>query len=166
MIEYNFCPKCGKKVVRKDLTAYCDNCKITYYQNSKPAASVLIIKGSKVLLSRRGREPHKGELDIVGGFLEYDEDPKVAALREVKEETGLEVKIIDLLGIYIDTYGAGGPSILNIHYIGEIVSGEPKPQDDISALEWYEIDKVPTDQGPKNTQDGLKDFKKWYAKRK
>ena len=165
MIEYNFCPKCGNKVIIKGQTAYCDNCKITYYQNSKPAASVLIIKDNKVLLGRRAQEPLKGQLDIIGGFMEYGEDPKVAALREVKEETGLDVKIIDLLGIYTDTYGKKGEATLNIHYIGEIISGEPKPQDDISELEWFEIDKVPLNEGMQNTRDALRDLQKWFKNR-
>ena len=146
MIKYNFCPKCGKKIDSATNPPRCVECNVTYYSNAKPCASVLPIKDGKVLLAKRGREPYKGAYDIIGGFMEADELPEVAAIREAKEETGLDIKITSLLGIYKDRYGEDGDYTLNIHYIGEVLGGEMQPMDDVAGLEWIAISEVPTDE--------------------
>lgn len=161
MIEYNYCSKCSKKLTLQDGTPHCDVCNISYYQNSKPCASVLIVRGREVLVGRRAQDPYKGELDIIGGYMQYGEDPEAGAIREAKEETGLDVKIIDLLGIYPDVYGDGGVATLNINYIGEIVGGSQKAQDDIASLEWISIEKLPENEGFNNTRESFRDLKKW-----
>lgn len=115
------------------------------------------------MLAKRGIEPYKGAYDIIGGFMKAHELPEDAAIREAKEETGLEVKITSLLGIYIDRYGNDGDYTLNIHYLGEVIGGEMKPMDDVIDLEWVEISKVPLDQGFQNTKDGLSDLKKQFS---
>jgi 8-oxo-dGTP diphosphatase len=97
--------------------------------------------------------------------MEANELPEVAALREAKEETGLDMKIVSLLGIYSDRYGEGGDYTLNLHYIADIIGGEMKAMDDVAELEWVDIDDVPLDEGFQNTQDGLRDLKKWFAER-
>lgn len=166
MIQYNFCPKCGAPLDTKLEPPHCDSCNLTYFRNAKPCASVLPIKDGQVLLAKRAREPHKGAYDIIGGFMEQDELPEKAALREAKEETGLDMKIITLLDIYVDRYGKDGDYTLNIHYIGEITGGEMQAQDDVAALEWIPINKLPLNQGFQNTRDGLKDLQKWYKRHK
>jgi ADP-ribose pyrophosphatase YjhB (NUDIX family) len=162
MINFKFCPKCSTGLILKDGTPHCEKCNVSYYQNSKPCASVLIVKDGKVLLGRRAKDPFKGAVDIIGGFMEYGEDPKDAAIREAKEETGLDVKIIHLLGIYMDEYGPSGESTLNIHYIGEIVDGKEKAQDDVASLEWHNIESAPENEGFNNTQQAIRDLKIWH----
>ena len=162
MTEYNFCPKCGNPISLDVEPPHCEHCNITYYRNAKPGASVLPVKDGKVLLAKRGREPFRGSYDIIGGFMEAYERAEDAALREAKEETGLDMKIVSLLGVYTDRYGEGGDYTLNLHYIAEIVGGEMKAMDDVAELEWFDIDKVPFE-GFQNTKDGLRDLQKWYA---
>src|SRR5690242_13427731 len=118
MTEYNFCSKCGNAIDADSVPPHCSVCDITYYSNAKPCASVLPVKDGKVLLAKRGRDPYKGAYDIIGGFMEADELPEAAAIREAKEESGLDIKITSLLGIYIDRYGEDGDYTLNLHYIG------------------------------------------------
>lgn len=165
MIEYNFCPKCGNATKIESELPYCHHCDITYYRNAKPCASVLPIKDGKVLLAKRGRDPYKGAYDIIGGFMEADELPEDAALREAKEETGLDMKVVSLLGIYSDRYGEDGDYTLNLHYIAEIIGGEMQAMDDVAELEWVAIEDVPLDDGFLNTKEGLRDLKKWFVER-
>ncbi len=164
MIEYNFCPKCGNTIDVGSEPPHCSVCNLTYYRNAKPCASVLPIKEGKVLLAKRGREPFKGSYDIIGGFMEANELPEDAAIREAKEETGLDVKITSLLGTYVDRYGEGGDYTLNLHFIGEVIGGDMKPMDDVVDLEWVAISDVPLDSGFQNTKDGLRDLKKLYER--
>jgi len=161
---YKFCPQCKTKLDLTEEYPYCPNCNLTIYLDSKPTASILLIDGNKVLLGKRATEPFKGKYDVIGGFLKYGEDPIAGVLREVKEETGLKVKITDLLGIYMDTYGKGGESTLNINYIGKIVSGKMKASDDVAELEWVPIDKLP-EPAFKSQIKTFKDLQKWYSSR-
>lgn len=165
MIQFNFCPKCGNKLNLSSNLPHCDHCNVTYYRNAKPCASVLPVKDGKVLLAKRSVEPHKGAYDIIGGFMEEHELPEEAAIREAKEETGLDIKITSLLGIYNDVYGEDGDRTLNLHYIGEVVGGKMQAMDDVASLEWIDINNVPLDEGFQNTKDGLRDLKKLFEKK-
>lgn len=162
MIQYNFCPKCGTAIPAVSNPPHCETCAVTYYRNAKPCASVLPVKDGKVLLAKRGRDPLKGAYDIIGGFMEAAELPEDAAIREAKEETGLDVKIVSLLGTYVDRYGDDGDYTLNLHYIGEVIGGEMQAMDDVASLEWVPIGDVPLDEGFQNTKAGLRDLKEKY----
>jgi ADP-ribose pyrophosphatase YjhB (NUDIX family) len=166
MIRYNFCSNCGTPLDASSDPPHCNKCGITYYRNAKPCASVLPVKNGKVLLSRRGRDPFKGAYDIIGGFMDVNELPEAAALREAKEETNLDMKIVALLGIYTDQYGEDGDYTLNLHYIAEIIGGDMQAQDDVADLEWVAIDEVPLHESFQNTRDGLRDLQKWHKENK
>lgn len=163
MIQYNFCPKCGNSIDKTSEPPHCSDCATTYYRNAKPCASVLPIRDGKVLLAKRGRDPYKDAYDIIGGFMEADELPEVAALREAKEETGLDMKIISLLGIYSGRYGKDGDFVLDIQYITEITDGKMQAQDDVAELKWFNLDDLPLHHEIfQNTKDALRDLQKWY----
>ncbi len=131
------------------------------YKNSAPTASILIVRGDKVLLAKRDVEPFKGEFDVVGGFLQYGEHPLRGVLRETREETGLKVKVLAFLGVYMDTYGKGGKSTLNFYYIGSIVSGRIGAKDDVAALKWFPISRLPSP-AFKSQLRVFKDLQKWH----
>lgn len=66
-----------------------------------PAASALIIHSDKILFVQRAKEPTKGEWAFAGGQIEKGETSEKAAIRETKEEVGLEIEIERKLGTYI-----------------------------------------------------------------
>ncbi|MDD4902778.1 MAG: NUDIX hydrolase [Patescibacteria group bacterium] len=117
----------------------------------------MIIDGDKVLLGKRCIEPEKGKWDVIGGFLEYGEHPEAGARREAREETGFDIEIEKLLGIYMDIYGPEKYSTLNICYIAKIVSGEVKPGDDIEELKWFSASELP-EVAFQNGKDMLRDW--------
>ncbi len=162
MEKYIYCPQCGKKLSERSGNPFCSSCSLTYYQNSRPTVGVLVVKDGKVLLNRRGIDPHKGEIDVVGGFLNYGENPLDGAKREAMEETGLIVEPLEIVDIIIDEYGAGGLKTLNIFYLAKVLSGKEVAMDDAASLHWVDIDKVPTNVGFKSTQEALKKLKELY----
>jgi ADP-ribose pyrophosphatase YjhB (NUDIX family) len=165
VIKYNFCPQCKTKTDNSGEYPKCPNCKVVFYKNSKPTAGVLPVKDGKVLLGRRAEDPHKGQLDIIGGFLNWKEHPINGAVREAKEETGLNVEIVDLLGIYMDVYEPTGDATQNTYFIGKVTGGKLKAEDDVESLHWLEIEKLPNDLGSfKHLPEVIKDLKKWYKK--
>ena len=162
MDKYKFCPRCKNDLISSKNSYSCNHCGLKIYQNPKPCVSALPVKDGKVLLSRRANEPFKGEYDLIGGFMNVEENVEEALRREVKEETGLDIKIVKLLGTYPDRYGKGGDYTINLQFIVEITGGILMAKDDISSLEWVQINNLPEINGFNNTKETLKDLQEWY----
>jgi 8-oxo-dGTP diphosphatase len=98
-----------------------------------------------VLLIRRRWPPYRGRWGLPGGFIAYGETPEDAAVREVREETGLEIRIRRLIGTWIEDYRRpqGIDRLLSLYYIGQIVGGREQPGDEATALAWFERDALP-----------------------
>ena len=139
-----FCPSCGHAtepfVQEGRPRARCPACKLVDYANPKPAVGALVSRGGKVLLSRRAREPHKGLWDLPGGFLEGGERPEDGIRRELKEETGLDARVVGLVAVAPGTYQTW--STLNLVYECE-VDGEPRASDDSAELSWFAPGEAP-----------------------
>ncbi len=166
MQKFNYCPNCANPIKEDNDYWKCEKCGSEYWRNSKPCAGVLPIKDGKVLIARRGIEPYKGSYDLIGGFLKNGEMPLEGALREAKEETGLDVKILDFLGVYIDTYRDEKDFNLIFYYVCEIADGDIKPQDDVASLHWIDLNDIPSDITVRHVPVALGDLKKWCEKRK
>ncbi|MDY0018972.1 MAG: NUDIX domain-containing protein [Anaerolineae bacterium] len=145
---HHFCPRCGGRLAFRSIdgaeVAVCTVCGRSDYLNAKPCAGVLIVHDGAVLLVHRGIEPYKGYWDIPGGFMGADEAPQACAVREAREETGLDVHVVALLGFYMDHYPFQGEdySILNIYFIAE-AEGVPAAGDDADGLCWFPLDVLP-----------------------
>jgi len=103
-----------------------------------------VVRNGKVLLGRRSVDPSKGSWDIPGGFVVAWEHPAEAAIREVREETGLEVRVTRLIEVTVDTY-ADSVYTLNLYYLAEVVGGIEKPGDDLAELKWFSATELPSD---------------------
>jgi len=164
MVKYKYCPYCRGELSYNGDNYQCLVCKRKVFIPSYPGISILPIKDGKVLLAKRAQDPKKGMWDSIGGFLKEGENPELAAKRETKEETGLDIKLGDLLGVYTDSYEYEGQvyETLNLYYLAEIIGGEIKAEDDVSELVWFPIEKLPENVGFKSFAEALKDPEKWY----
>lgn len=140
-----YCPACGvpltEQTIDRRLRRVCPGCGRVDWRNAKPCAGALIVRNGKVLLVRRAIEPFRGYWDIPGGFCEVDEHPTETAIREVKEETGLEIELTGLLGLWMDDYE--GSMSLNVYYLARPLSREVRPADDADAAAWFAPDALP-----------------------
>ena len=86
---------CGAELVRRLIEGrdrhFCERCDRPVYRNPKPCAGVLVVNGAKVLLIERTQPPAVGSWSVPAGYLEADEPPRVAAVRELEEETSVSV---------------------------------------------------------------------------
>jgi ADP-ribose pyrophosphatase YjhB (NUDIX family) len=141
---WRYCPRCKAELEREDGKVECPQCGFVTYAGSKPTASAACVDESGlVLLSRRGVEPFKGLWDFPGGFLEEWEHPLECLRRELREEAGVEIEPLALLGIWMDAYGEGGECTLNLYWSARILEGDPRPADDVAELRWFEPEAIP-----------------------
>lgn len=88
----------------------------------------------KIVLIRRGKEPYKGMVSIPGGRVEVGETVENAAIREAKEETGLDVGLIKLLGVYSEPDRDPRGHYISIIYLARVLGGIPKASSDAAEI--------------------------------
>jgi ADP-ribose pyrophosphatase YjhB (NUDIX family) len=146
-----YCSACGV-VLATHPPVVCAACGTAHWRNAKPCAGALVVRAGRVLLIRRAIEPWRGTWDIPGGFCDGEEHPEETVRREVREETGLEVRVTGLLGMWIDHYGEPAPGTppevtLNI-YFAAVPTDDREPVLDpaeADAHRWFAPDELPTE---------------------
>ena len=119
------------------------------YDYPRPAVtadSVVFCNGSdglSVLLIERMNEPFKGCWAFPGGFMEMEEDAEDCAKRELKEETGLEIRTMRQLGAFTDVNRDPRGRTVSIAYYAVIEKSEVKGADDAIQARWFPIDSIP-----------------------
>jgi NAD+ diphosphatase len=144
--DWRLCPRCGAELEREAGRVSCGACGFVFYANAAPTASALCLDGDRrLLLARRAHEPFRGLWDTPGGFVEEDENPLDALRRELREETGLEIEPLEFFGVWLDRYGAGDDDrvTMNLFWTVRVVGGVERPADDVDALRWFPLDRLP-----------------------
>lgn len=102
MIE-KFCSQCGTPLSTKfeggRERPACAACGHVVFGHFSIGVGGLLMHGGRLLLIQRGEEPGKGVWTIPGGYVEADESPDVAVVREVEEETGLQTRVTGLIAL-------------------------------------------------------------------
>jgi ADP-ribose pyrophosphatase YjhB (NUDIX family) len=99
---------------------------------------VLVVDGDRVLLGQRGGSPGKGTWSLPSGYVDYEEDFLTAALRETKEETGLEVEVCSVLNL-VSSFVSPRFHFLGIYLLARVLGGELVAGDDLEAVAWFPL---------------------------
>jgi 8-oxo-dGTP diphosphatase len=131
------------------------------YRDRATTTDALIVKDNKILLIKRDINPSKGSWALPGGYVSFFESTEQACKREVKEETGMSVKKLRLLGVYSDPKRDPRRTV-TIAYI-VTASGKAKAGDDAADARWFPLSKLPNlafdhaqIMGLQKTQDNVK----------
>jgi ADP-ribose pyrophosphatase YjhB (NUDIX family) len=165
---YSFCPRCGgrleKAVIdnRKRLKCPSDDCDFIYYHNPVPAAGAIIVRNGEILLVKRAVFPKIGWWCLPAGFMEWAEHPRQTTIREVKEETGLDIKLNGLFDVYSGDDDPRLNAVL-ILYLAEITGGEITPDDDAQDVAFFNLDKLPDKIAFEAHFRAIDDYKQKYS---
>jgi ADP-ribose pyrophosphatase YjhB (NUDIX family) len=142
---YRFCPRCGAPLECRTLKAaepprlVCRGCAFVFFLDPKVATGVVFAYQGGILLVQRAIEPQYGKWVFPGGYVDRGETLEAAALREVREESGLVVRLTRLLGAYSFP---GNPVIL-VAYAGEVTGGTVRIDDESLAARAFPRDEIP-----------------------
>lgn len=112
-----------------------------------PTVGVVCLRGDEVLLIRRGTPPRLNQWSLPGGRLEWGETLEVAALRELKEETGVEAELLGLLDVVDGVFPARPGGEITRHYVmidyaARWTGGEPVAGDDAAEAKFVTLDEA------------------------
>jgi ADP-ribose pyrophosphatase YjhB (NUDIX family) len=147
-VEFKYCPLCATPLVEQlifgstRLACPDPECTFVNFLEPKLVAVVLVEQEGKILMGRRKIDPGKGLWSFPSGYIDRFEKVETAALREVKEETNLDVKLKGLVGVYSDD---GNPVVLLVFradILGGIEAMTAQP-DEVSELCFFSPDHLP-----------------------
>jgi ADP-ribose pyrophosphatase YjhB (NUDIX family) len=149
---WRHCPICAAELetLREGNDAGRDACPTGHFVHYvNPATTTFaFIEGADgtFLALRRAHEPCAGEWDLPGGFIEAGESPDDSLLREIAEETRLEVEIVGVIGAYSGRYGTGGTEgkhTVDIGYHCRVTGGELQISEEKSEAAWVSLADFP-----------------------
>ncbi len=148
-MEKIFCARCGQMMIEAmaggRLRPKCPDCGYVQYANPVPGAGVLIEMDAGIVLIKRGHNPHKGRWALPAGFIEADESIEEAAIRECKEETGLDVELIEMFHVDSFPNDPTPQSGIIIFYRVRPIGGKLTPGDDAHEAAIFRPENIPHD---------------------
>lgn len=159
--EYKFCPRCGGRLELLEIKAVeperlvCRECGFVFYLGPKLVAGALFELDGGIVLVQRAIDPGYGKWTFPGGFVERGERAEAAAEREVLEESGVEIEVTDIVGLY--TYEGQIPAIAV--FAARATGGEPTPLGETMAVKSFPRDGLPwSEMAFPSTEHALKDY--------
>jgi ADP-ribose pyrophosphatase YjhB (NUDIX family) len=159
---YRFCPSCGGALQGRTLKSgdperlVCVACAFVFYMDPKVAVGTIIrMPDERLVLVRRAIEPGYGLWVFPGGYVDRGEQVLDAAVREAREESGLEVRIDNLINVY--SYGGASPII--IVYAATMIGGELCTDDECLEARLFTPAEIPwAALAFRSTREGLEDY--------
>jgi len=145
------CPHCATLLVRAFVEgrerACCPGCPFVHFENPASASAGVVLDDSgRVLLIRRGIEPFRGCWALPAGYQEMDEHPADTARREIFEESGIVVEVVELFDLLFSLNDPRKPANLAV-YLCRPIGGALEAGHDACEAAWFSLDDLPADLG-------------------
>lgn len=150
-LRAKYCALCGAELISAQVEGRerkrCPSCSFVLYLNPASAAAAVVLDGQgRVLLMRRSIPPHQGSWALPAGYQEVDEGPRETVVREVREETGIEIAVQELLDVIFIPDDPRKPANVTVFLCRE-VGGQLAAGDDALDAAWFPLDALPEDLG-------------------
>ena len=160
--EYRYCPRCGGDLERRLLKAtepvrlVCVRCSFVFYLDPKIAVGTIIrTSDGRLVLVRRAIDPGYGKWVFPGGYVDRGEPLTTAAIREAREECGLDIRLDGLVNIY--SYAGRAPVI--IVYAATAIGGTLAVDEECLDAALFDAPSIPWDDlAFRSTHEGLRDY--------
>lgn len=146
--DRRFCQACGGTLFRRFTGAppverlVCSACGTVSYRNPAVGVAVVVLEGDRILLARRARGRWAGFWCVPCGYVEWDEDIRTAAVREFREETGLEIEVGVVCAVHSNFHDRERQTV-GVWFHGRVIGGEARPGDDVDQLEFFALEDPP-----------------------
>ena len=141
--EHKYCRRCGEELgeehVAGALRPKCGACGEVVFLDPKLAVVVLVSQDSHILMVKRDIDPMMGRWSFPSGYVDRGEVVEEAAIREVREETNVDVSLDALLGVY----SRHGATVVLVAYAASIVGGSPQAGDEAQEVRLFASDDLP-----------------------
>lgn len=142
-----YCPHCTHPLEERlafgRQRLVCGACGFVHFREAKAGVSVLLEEAGRLLLVRRAIDPGRGLWSLPSGFIDWDESPEAAVVRECAEETGLQVSDPVLVEVRHYTDDFRGPG-LNLAYRAGVAGGRLRAGDDAAEVRFFAPGELPT----------------------
>lgn len=156
-----YCARCGSALVDRliegRLRRACANCHYVVYSHPTIGAVAAVVRDRSVLLVRRRVEPFRGHWTLPAGYLELEEEPWETARRETREETGIEIEHVELLGVLTNRDDHRRRGVV-VAYLARPVGGVLRAGDDAEEAAYFELERLPQELGFANNRRLLEDL--------
>jgi ADP-ribose pyrophosphatase YjhB (NUDIX family) len=140
------CPRCAAGLERRQVRCHerlvCPECSYIFYLAPAIVTCVLAERNGHILFVRRKYEPGAGQWCLPAGFIEVGEQPEESAVREVNEETGLDVRITGTYDTWATDEDPRTP-VVSIAFTASVVGGELEAGDDATEAIFFPMDDLP-----------------------
>ena len=159
---FRFCPACGGPLETRQLKAgdparlLCGRCGYLHYFDPKVAVGTVITTADdKIVLVKRAIQPGYGKWVFPGGYVDRGEEITVAAIREAREESGLDVRLDGLINVY----SYPGRPIVIVVYKASIVAGQLRIDEESLEARLFSRAEIPwAELAFPSTRDALEDY--------
>jgi len=144
---FKYCPHCAHPMERRErggrVRPCCPRCGFVQYLNPTVGVAVVVLEGDRILLGRRADDVSYGGMWCIPcGHLEWDEEVREAAIREFKEETGLDVRITGIAAVHSNFHNPRQHTV-GIWFMGQVVGGALRPGDDLVEVGFFPLSNPP-----------------------
>ena len=139
----SYCPMCAASLDRREAFGrerlVCPTCGYVHFEDPKVAVGVVAERDGRILMTQRNHEPKLGAWSFPSGYVDAYENVEEAAVREAREETGIDVTIERLLGVYQEP----GSRVIFLAFAATAGAGDPVVGDECIDVRVFTPDDLP-----------------------